>query len=297
MVHKALALFPPNDGPDIVHAHFIQPAGHVALTVAKHYRATAVLTEHSGPFADQTRPRWRYRETARVLQQMHGIAAVSPSQKADILAVFPHARIDILGNVVDETLFKPAPRTPSHPFRFLFVGGLTPVKAVHNLIEAAALLNKTGAPDWRIHIGGDGPLRSTLESQIRRLDLSRRILFLGRLSRTAVIAAMQDAHALVIPSRSESFGVVAIEAMSCGLPVISTDCGGPSWVIGSTGGRLVPPAAPKEFADAMAGILTGRYQFDAQNIRASIVGRFGRHAFLDACDAFYAQARARHPLA
>lgn len=288
---KALALFPKDAGPDIIHSHFVRPAGMVALKAANYYRTVAVLTEHSGPFSIHTRQGWRCQETAYVLQRMHRIAAVSPSLKEDMLSAFPNIHVDIMGNAVDETVFTPALGPKTGPFYFLFVGGLLPQKCVHDLLTAASLLHKMGARDWRLEIGGEGPLRAALEKQTHSLGLNKHVIFLGQLSRADVLGAIHRARALVISSKVETFGVVAIEAMACGVPVISTDCGGPPWVIGPDSGWIVPRANPDAMASALARMLTEHHQFNAKKIRESAVRRFGRSAWLDSCESFYRSAR------
>ena len=290
MIRAGLRHCAQNGAPDIVHAHFSRPAGMTALAIARRIGATAVLTEHSGPFSTQIDGPFHRRETREVMCEMDAIAAVSPSLRAAIRKEFPGTPVEVLGNVVDESRFIPALRPSGEPPSFLFVGGLVPEKGVSDLIEASALLKTISNREWRVKIAGAGPLRTGLEAQVRAAGLQDRVDFLGPLCREEVADHMRRATAFVLPSRGESFGVVVIEAMACGVPVIATRCGGPEWIVEADSGFLVPVGSPREIAQAMSRLLLGNHGFAADKIRSNVVARFGRDTWLEACEQFYALA-------
>lgn len=105
----------------------------------------------------------------------------------------------------------------------IFAGRLIKEKNVGILLQAIAIISEE-IPDIRATIIGDGPERERLEAQARNLGLEAAVTFTGFLpDDAAVIAAMKAARVFVLPSTREGFGMVALEAMACGLPVVTID--------------------------------------------------------------------------
>jgi rhamnosyl/mannosyltransferase len=123
--------------------------------------------------------------------------------------------------------------------RLLFVGRLVYYKGVRVLLDAAR--------DWpgTVMIAGEGPLEAELRAQADALGLGKRVMFLGRISDEELPAYYQASDAFVLPSiaRTEAFGVVQVEAMAAGLPVVSTNLPtGVPWVNqDGESGLVVPP--------------------------------------------------------
>jgi rhamnosyl/mannosyltransferase len=135
----------------------------------------------------------------------------------------------------------------------LFVGRLRAYKGLPHLLEALVHV------DANLALVGDGPERRRLQRLTRRLGLSDRVHFTGHLPDAALPAAYQAADLFVLPSHlpSEAFGLVMVEAMASGLPVVCTELGtGTSVVVrhGQTG-LVVPPADPAALADALRHLL------------------------------------------
>jgi len=131
----------------------------------------------------------------------------------------------------------------------LFVGGLDQAhyfKGVDILLRALAI---TKAADWRLKIVGNGDCREKYESLAAKLNLSPKIEFAGRLSEAELIKAYQDADLLILPSinTNEAFGIVLIEALACGLPVIASDLPGVRRVFNNyEEGLLVEPGSSED---------------------------------------------------
>lgn len=293
MISQAHRMLAGDSAPDVIHAHFVRPSGRVGLALARRLSAKAVLTEHSGPFSDQVQPGWRRKQTDRVLHQMDGVAVVSPQLGTEVQREFSDLKPRVLGNVVDEDFFNRSSRRSEigtrRPFRFLFVGNLVEQKGLSFLLDAVAQLTEQTC-DWRLEIAGMGPLREALVKQCQQLNIASRVIFSGRLDRTAVRTAMHLADAFVLSSVTETFGVVLIEAMACGLPVVATDCGGPRWIVTPRTGRLVPTQDSGSLACALGEMIRDREQFNDASIRAEVIARFGRERWLKDCEAFYRAA-------
>ena len=135
----------------------------------------------------------------------------------------------------------------------LFVGRLVPYKGAHVLLEAVQGL------DVDVVLAGNGPLRSTLERAARDLGVMDRITFAGEVRADDLQALYRTCDLLVLPSvtRQEAFGMVQIEAMACGKPVISTNLGtGVSWVNQhEETGLVVPPGDAKALRAAIKSLV------------------------------------------
>lgn len=141
-------------------------------------------------------------------------------------------------------------------FRIIYVGRLVDWKRVDLLVDACARL--ADRVNFRLDLVGDGPLRDAIAAQVRRLNLSHRVLFHGRLMHRDIAALLAGSDVMVLPSMYECGGAVVLEAMASGLPVIATKWGGPTDYVTEDTGVLVPPDEPETFvgrlADAIAGL-------------------------------------------
>ncbi|MEN3035534.1 MAG: glycosyltransferase family 4 protein [Candidatus Methanosuratincola sp.] len=143
----------------------------------------------------------------------------------------------------------------------LFVGRLVYEKGPHLLVEAASLLK-----DCRVIIVGDGAMRPYLEGLARKLGVSDRVTFMGHVDDDTLLSIYEEAPVLVIPSLYEPFGIVVLEAMSLGIPVIVSNTGGLDEII--TDGRdglKFQTGSPEELAKAITRIL------DDEGLRARLV--------------------------
>ncbi len=282
--------------PDVLHAHVVLPAGWVAVQLAKEFRVPMVLTEHSGPFAMHLASPKQQGLVREVLSGTDRLVAVSPPLREAMKAFCPEVEVEVIGNLVDTDFFTPGtgPDPGKKTLRFFFLGQLLENKGAQYLLQAAQMLRTQGFKGFEVRLGGDGPYRPILERMAVDLGIEDRCLFLGMLDRAKVREQMRSCDVFVLPSLGETFGIVLGEALACGKPVLSTRSGGPEYVVTPECGILVAPADARELAGAMAGFLTGRYSFEAERIRASVVRRFGGNAFLEQIEWLYADACLHH---
>jgi glycosyltransferase involved in cell wall biosynthesis len=274
--------------PDVIHAHTSIPGGFAAVGIGSDSGIPVVLTEHSFPRT----LRWdRPTERAFGRVAMRGAAvriAVSDSL-AEAYRATDQLAFEIVPNVVDTELFAPAARRrePGNSVRFTLVGRLEPlIKGVDVALRAIAQL-PTGTP-LTLTIAGDGRDRANLVRLAAKLRIDSRVRFLGYLDRRGVRDLLDETDVLLVPSRWESFGVVAVEALAMGVPVIASNTGGLSDIVGDEFGWLVEPGDEESLRIAMASALTGERRFNPDALRASAVRRFGVDGFLDRMDAVYA---------
>ena len=89
---------------------------------------------------------------------------------------------------------------------------------------------------------------------------------------------MQESALLVLPSRAESLGMVLVEALACGTPVVATRCGGPADIVTDEVGELVPTEDPEALADGISRVLARRGSFDPARLRQHAIDRFGHES-------------------
>jgi glycosyltransferase involved in cell wall biosynthesis len=177
---------------------------------------------------------------------------------------FPKRRIHVV------PLFASEPTESPRPARrgILFAGALTRGKGVDVLLEAATHLQ----PRASLTLVGDGPQRGELERETRRLGLTERVRFVGSVSHRELGRHLAEAECVVVPSRSpETFGLVGLEALARGTPVVASAVGGTSeWLRHEENGLAVPSGDPVALAGAIERLL-------ADPAWASELGARGRH--------------------
>ncbi|MBT6254116.1 glycosyltransferase [Candidatus Uhrbacteria bacterium] len=161
---------------------------------------------------------------------------------------------------VDTKRFKPRKdRKKSAVTRFLFVGGLDSnhyFKGLEVLLEA--LSNISNRTDWTLTVAGSGDLKESYEEQARAAKISQRVEFVGRVTDAALPLSYGFSDVFVFPSvdRSEAFGLVALEAQSCGVPVIASDLSGVRTVVSDkASGILVTPKDVGELQEALVWMI------------------------------------------
>jgi glycosyltransferase involved in cell wall biosynthesis len=129
-------------------------------------------------------------------------------------------------------------------------------KGLPDLLAAFGVLQQRFGHDLRLRIAGDGPERAALEAQARRLGLGEAVEFRGWVEHEAVPAFLRSLDVFVLASTYEGFGVAAVEAAACALPVVATNVYGiPDVVSDGVTGLLVPPRRPRALADAIARLV------------------------------------------
>ncbi|HEU4323200.1 MAG TPA: glycosyltransferase family 4 protein [Roseiflexaceae bacterium] len=161
----------------------------------------------------------------------------------------PEASVEVLPNGVEQRAFDIGLEAPRH---LLFVGRLDCAQKgadllLHIMARAAAVLGDALPP---LLIAGDGPDRDKLVELAKQLGIERRVVFCGRVEGEEKYRLMAQAYAVLMPSRFETFGMVAVEAQACGAPLIAFDIGPLSEVTGG-GSTLVAPFDEEEFAQAV----------------------------------------------
>jgi N-acetyl-alpha-D-glucosaminyl L-malate synthase BshA len=303
---SALAEAVAKDGFDVIHAHYAIP--HAASAVL----ARAIVSRTGGPLP-------------RIVTTFHGTDVTVHGEGAALGAVVRHVAaesdalsvpsawlrdratrclglgdrpVEVIRNFIDASAFQPRegdlrelfPHLPGwgDPVRrprVLFHGSsFRPLKRVGDAVRALALIAKSrGAA---LVLVGDGPERPAVEALASELRVADRVRFLGLLPHFAGLLARADLF--LLPSDTESFGLAALEALACGVPVVASAVGGlPEVVRDGETGLLVPPADPGALAGGCLALLDdeARRRAFAAAARADALARFDPEPTIDRYEA------------
>jgi L-malate glycosyltransferase len=266
--------------PDLVHVHAALFGGVAALDIQARYNVPFILSEHSTAFA-------RGIVNEKGLNLVHRIATKAICRFA---VSTPFARLldHKLGLAAQP--FSVMPNSVSHLFldsntsqfkqnyfRFFHVSTLDTKKNVSEIITAFAS-NFRDQPSVTLTIGGDGPERQALIALAVKLKVRNQILFPGRLSRREVRNTLAQSDAFVLSSKFETFGVVLIEALAMGVPVIATRCGGPEDIVSDDTGILVPVGDVAALGAAMVEMKQNCERWEPTRLREICKNKFGPEA-------------------
>jgi glycosyltransferase involved in cell wall biosynthesis len=137
-------------------------------------------------------------------------------------------------------------------FRVISLGNLLGLKGYHLGLRAFARLGEGAAEYWLV---GDGPERGNLEQLARELGVAARVRFFGRLPRSEAVARLAECDVLLHPSLHDSGGIVCLEAMGAGKPVVCLDLGGPSLIVRPETGCSIPARDPAQAVEALSEAL------------------------------------------
>ena len=251
---------------DLVHAHVSHPAGFVAAELARILDVPLVVSEHMSPFPFEDMRGADGRPLPDVLSPLTAAARVTAVSRAHAASIarWIDRPIDVVPNFIDETRFAPGARAAAEPFRFLSVGHLVPQKGFDVLLRALAICHAAGQRH-HLTVVGRGYEQDALRATARELGLEHSVTWLGAPERSSMPEIYRAADAFVLASRHESFGVVIIEALASGLPVVATRCGGPEEIVTPEVGELAPTEDPAALADAMNRL--AQRHFDRSAIR------------------------------
>lgn len=260
--------------PDVLHTHFYF-MGAIAAKLPKLAGIPMVHTEHSSKL---NKPLAAISSLDKKLAQKAFAAASVITAVSTAYANRLYQNFGIKAQVVPNVLALASQLTesPNHRltnFTWIAVGRLIPSKGMLTLLKAFAQALKS-CPNQQLWIVGDGPQLAAIKNNIHQLQLTSTVTLLGAMPRAQVQAYLAKAHAFVLLSESETFGVSYIEAMAMGLPVVATDCGGPSDFVNESNGCLVPIGHVAQATAAMNRVREHYSTYNRQQISNDICQKY-----------------------
>jgi glycosyltransferase involved in cell wall biosynthesis len=274
-----------NGRPDVIHAHSVYYGGLFARSLSAKLKVPFILTEHlTDLITENTISTYDLKLAKQVFLAAKKNLAVSSYFQKELAERFnlPISTFDVLPNMVDELFyleFKQNSIPSDNAIRFFSNAFLSERKNIKLQLMAFDLFHAK-FPHSKIYIGGDSvraedkkyhqsmlQLRNTLASKDS-------IVFTGALSRWDVKRKLDECHVFLLSSNFESFGVVLIEAMACGRPVITTDCKGPSDIVSTENGIVVKSSRPEDFCSAMESITIHYTKYNQEAIRKEAIQKY-----------------------
>ena len=273
--------------PDLIHAHSSLWAGIAVSQLCQNIALPYLLTEHRHQFllTDASAPAWlQYSWLKNALRTAFGRAAGGIAVSAHLRNCLQQhlapsvSHIQVLPNFIDTDLFCPTHQQRiGNPFTFLTVAHLVKGKNIDGLLHAFHRVLKVDCK-LSLRIAGGGPEKKRLEQLAKQLNIGSNVEFLGEVPRDKIKEAYASAHAFVLPSRHETFGIAFIEALAMGLPLIGTRCGGPEEIIAPEVGMLLTQNTIDELAQAMLQMKQNYQLYDPERLRAYAHNHYGKEA-------------------
>ncbi|SIS96708.1 N-acetyl-alpha-D-glucosaminyl L-malate synthase BshA [Alicyclobacillus vulcanalis] len=281
---------------DVLHAHYALPfavCAHLAREMA-HHPVRVVTTLHGTDITVLAQDQSLKSIIKLGIEQSDAVTAVSRSLIADTVRLFEtDKRIHCIYNFVDPDVFRPGCGgdlkryfAPNGERVLLHISNFRPVKRIHDVIAVFAGVAKRMPA--KLLLVGEGPDLGAAKRQVEQQGLSDRVHFLGRQDEVAPLFAAADLF--LLPSESESFGLVALEAMSCGVPVVGSTSGGiPEVVVHGETGFLAPVGHIREMTGFACQLLLddALYAAFSERGRERAVREFHVHQKVSEYEALY----------
>ena len=266
-----------NGNPDYVHVHVAMKAGLAALWIKKKWNIPFIVTEHWTGYYRQSVPsvfnyNWLFRKlNKKILKEAACFLPVSKDLGETVKQNFINIPYHVVPNVVNTELFYYNPVKPEK-FRFIHISYMNYQKNPEGIIKASSLLHKSGY-DFEVLMLGNKDKR--LMQFAKQNNLPADVLFFAEtVPYTDVAKQMQNSSALLLFSRFENLPCVILEALCCGLPVISSRVGGIAEVLNQTNGILVKSENIKELATAMQQLIDNYSLYNRSVIAADAASKF-----------------------
>lgn len=261
--------------PDLIYGHYLGSAS-MALAAKEKYGIPVIGIEHWSELGYENIDRRIKMWAEKVYKNLNCLLTVSTALRENILKNFDVDSVVVNNMVGHEFCYVPTERK-GKVVRFVTTGNLLPVKGFDNLIKAFGKLNLP-QDTWTLNIIGGGKERDNLQKLIDSDGLKNNIHLCGRKNREGVIEMLHNSDVYVMSSRSETFGVAAIEALACGLPVIATDCGGARDFVTKENGVITPVENVEKLAECISYMMNHYQEYDRAKIAADCQNRFSSDA-------------------
>ena len=275
--HLALKQLPK---ADIIHVHVLTRLGIIALWQKIVHGTPYIITEHWSRYlpGNDFNGFLRKKLTKLVVRRASAVTTVSEDlAKAMQNHGLTNPNYMVLPNVVDVKVFKIIPHQNTVTKIIHISCFEDKSKNINGLLESLKLLKDKNIPYQAVLIG-EGMDYDMMRQKASDLQLNDRVSFTGLLQGQELADVLANGDFLVLSSNYENMPVVILEALACGLPIVSTNVGGISEIINESNGMLVPPRDVEKLADAMRQMLSKYPDYDANALRDSIIKKFSNES-------------------
>lgn len=264
--------------PDMVQVQVAMKAGMLALYLKKKYRIPFVVTEHWTGYYPQSKPaiyasNFIYKSINKlILQKAALFLPVSKQLGQTVNKYFTNVQYEAIPNVVDTKLFFYDGSIKVDKFRFIHPSVMSYQKNAEGILLACVLLKNRGYDFELLMVGNED--NELMDFASKNGILEKIVFFKAAVSYATVAHEMQRSSALLLFSRFENLPCVVLEALCCGLPVISSNVGGVAEVVNVTNGILVESENINELVNALQNMIDAYEKFDKQSIANGAVKSF-----------------------
>jgi glycosyltransferase involved in cell wall biosynthesis len=263
--------------PDIVHVNVTLPLGILAVALDVFYKIPYIVTEHFTGFSCQTKIVSSALELKLILKRATAICPVSTKLEQSMKLFYPSDKYQVIPNVINTGIFFPKYGKKTHGKKHLLhvsvlkkerknISGI--IDALHDLVSVRN--------DFELHIIGDGIDRMYFEGLCTHLGMKDSVVFFhGFVSEETLAEYMRNADFFILNSTHENFAVVCAEALSSGIPVLSTCCGGPEEFINEHVGILIPQGNKQELINGISYLIDNADTYDPCMLHNYIKNKFG----------------------
>lgn len=278
--------------PDIIHAQHIW----VLPSIAVNYNIPVVITSHGTDIMG-------YEATDRydsygnlAIEKCKKIITISQNNNEMVLKKFPQAKekVELIKSGYDENIFFRGKYNKKHvlkkngiskEYKYIvsYTGRITYLKGVDTLIDAAS---KYETKDILTILSGNGDMLEELKNKTKEMGL-KNVVFLGHQSQDVLREIYNISDVSLVPSRKEGFGLVALEALACGTPVIASNIGGIPDVVTNEVGILIEPNNSDSLASNVIKILNKDIVFDRELLSKYAQNNYTQYVFLKRLEKLY----------
>lgn len=272
--------------PELIHIHSAIDAG-IAYSKSK-MTIPYVITEHSTKYARNILNNTQKKYLKDVFSNAKAVMAVGVGLKREISKYISEEKIKVIANPVIINDSSTTIDENKKKFRFFSLGLLTDKKGMDVLIEAYNL-NRDNLKNVELYIGGNGEEYTKLQQLIHKYNLEKDIILLGSLNREEVAYHMKNCDCFILASRFETFGIVFVEAMYYGKPVIGTKTGGPDSFVNDECGILVEIDNVKQIGESMIRMVSSYSNYNSEYIKEYCQDNFSEKVIVEKLKSIYGE--------
>lgn len=275
-VHQIVSSLPAR--PDLIHVHTCFPSLIPAYSISQKVGIPFLITEHSSKFPDSRFESLNY--TDKKLNDILYTAAATIAVSETLKSRFTDPeQVRVIPNFINWDL--PIVPVSKQRFEFLFIALLNEEnKRLDVLVRAIHLLSRV-RNDFKLNIVGDGVLKESYVVLAENLGCQDKIEWHGYVHEQQKKTIISRSSCLLVTSDYETFGLSILEALSFGLPVITTNCGGPGELVNEMNGIIVPPNDPEAFTKALHTMMDTYARYNPLDIQKRAYAKYSKQIICD----------------